>query len=142
MFYHELIVPLADIKPFVKFVAIKCIIFLSFWQSVAISLASFFGIIEPTMDYTEEDISRGLQDFLICIEMAIAASMHKFCFSYKDFREGGPLMVHLQRCGRKKKSARDAMVCVSPLFPPISSQFGRVALAPKWYQSNQLSEPI
>jgi len=66
MFYHELIVPLADIKPFVKFVAIKCIIFLSFWQSVLISVLSELGAIEPTMDYTEEDISKGMLPTLLC----------------------------------------------------------------------------
>jgi hypothetical protein len=89
------------------------------------------------MDYTEEDVSKGLQDFLICIEMAIAATLHRYirhsqnpkpktqtpnsqhlmnryCFSYRDFRPGGPLMSHLERVG-SKRSAQQAIVEMLPI---------------------------
>lgn len=52
-----------------------------------------FGVIEATLTYTKDDVASGLQDFLICIEMALAAIAHRYFFSYRDFfRED---MVHI-----------------------------------------------
>eukprot|EP00282_Hemiselmis_andersenii_P011381 CAMPEP_0114137964 /NCGR_PEP_ID=MMETSP0043_2-20121206/16054_1 /TAXON_ID=464988 /ORGANISM="Hemiselmis andersenii, Strain CCMP644" /LENGTH=387 /DNA_ID=CAMNT_0001231871 /DNA_START=93 /DNA_END=1253 /DNA_ORIENTATION=- len=109
MFYHELVVPLADIRPFFKFVSIKCVIFLSFWQGAFISLAAHFDLVQETEMYTEEDIEKGLQDFLICVEMALAAMIHRSAFSHRDFARGGPLMTHLRAVGAQRRSAKVAM---------------------------------
>lgn len=42
--------------------------FLSFWQGIVISGLSYAKVIQPTLDYTQEDVAKGLQDFIICSE--------------------------------------------------------------------------
>ena len=39
------------------------------------------GVINNTADYTQEDFSKGLQDFIICVEIAIFALCHHTYFS-------------------------------------------------------------
>lgn len=183
LFYHATAEPLAPIKPFPKFVAIKLVVFATFWQAIVIDIMEEmrwinldtwrFGegicvaplegaeeegrrILEEAMvhckgegcgagevfaegieeelwnstergcvehgwlwshptedvcfDGTEdecregsqciehicfaaideekflEDVSKGLQDVLVCIEMFIAAMAHSWCFTYKAHR--------------------------------------------------------
>jgi hypothetical protein len=38
------------------------------------------------MDYSRDDVASGIQDFLICVEMAGISIAHKFVFSYKDMQ--------------------------------------------------------
>ncbi len=48
-FYIQLHQPLADHSPFLKVLAIKLVIFLSFWQSAAISMGtSTLKFVHPT----------------------------------------------------------------------------------------------
>jgi hypothetical protein len=54
-------------------------------------------VIEPTLTYSEDDVAKGLQDFLICIEMALAAIAHKYAFSYTDFFREELAHVHAER---------------------------------------------
>ena len=42
------------------------------------------GYIKSYMDYTKDDVASGIQDFLICVEMAAISYAHKYVFSYKD----------------------------------------------------------
>lgn len=86
--YYELHDELERVKPFGKFMSVKLIVFFSFWQSVAVALAVHFGVIKENpawTEYTLEDVSTGLQDFMICIEMFLAAIAHKWVFSYKEY---------------------------------------------------------
>lgn len=48
----------------------------------------------------EQDVSKGLQDVLVCIEMFLAALCHTWCFTYK---------VHRGNEKHKKKSKGDAL---------------------------------
>jgi hypothetical protein len=68
-----------------KFLSVKLIVFFCFWQGIIISLLGHSGVIQGTGDYSKEDVSMGIKDFLICLEMAGASLGHKFFFSYKDF---------------------------------------------------------
>lgn len=117
LFYHELHPSLHALKPFGKFIAIKCVIFLSFWQAVVISLLAYSGAIHEThgsLEYSQKDITKGLQDFLICVEMALAAVLHRTTFSYRDFASGGALLSALGRRHRLMPS-RKALVEMLPL---------------------------
>jgi len=72
---------------------IKGVVFFSFWQGLVISYMCSRGMITATLDYTQTEVADGLQDFMICIEMAFAALAHSYVFSYKDFLR--PELAHL-----------------------------------------------
>lgn len=79
----------SDIKPFrpvPKFLCVKGILFFSFWQSIVISILVAAGVITKLGPYTDnENISLGLTDCLICVEMPFFAIAHQFAFSHTDF---------------------------------------------------------
>ena len=118
MFFHELSEELAPLNPLYKFLSVKMIVFFSFWQKIIISGLSFAGVIKPTLDWTKADIGTGLADFLICIEMALAAAAHRRFFSSRDFWRGegdetAPLRVALQPGARPGKLI-DGLVAMLP----------------------------
>ena len=62
--------------------------FFSFWQGVLIAVLADTGVIpeDPTWTiYNQEALAAGLQDFLICVEMFIAAIAHRYVFSYTEY---------------------------------------------------------
>lgn len=83
LFYLATRDDLREMNPIPKFFCIKMVVFFTFWQSVAISLGVHFGWIKRTELYTVANISEGLQDFLICIEMFLAAIAHRYAFKPK-----------------------------------------------------------
>ena len=73
-------------RPVPKFLCVKGILFFSFWQSVAISTLVAAGVITSLGPYTHpENVSVGLNDLLICIEMPFFAIAHNYAFSFHDF---------------------------------------------------------
>ncbi|XP_047330318.1 protein LAZ1 homolog 2 [Impatiens glandulifera] len=82
-FYNVTHETLRPIKPLAKFISFKAIVFATWWQGVGIALLCSFGVLPK-----EEKIQTGLQDFLICIEMAVAAVAHIFVFPVKPYRSG------------------------------------------------------
>eukprot|EP00056_Hartaetosiga_gracilis_P007562 m.109820 g.109820 ORF g.109820 m.109820 type:complete len:604 (+) comp12740_c0_seq2:13-1824(+) len=99
LFYYGFKEDLKSIKPFQKFLTIKAIIFLSFWQAVVIALLVELGAIKTKASwsyYSSETVAAGLQDFLICIEMFIAAVVHRSVFSYKEHLPDDSTLVPAQ----------------------------------------------
>lgn len=86
-FYLQLREELAPHHAFLKVLAIKLVIFLSFWQSFGISIltSSALKIVEPTSKFAYPDIQIGIPSLLLCIEMAIFAVLHLFAFPYKPY---------------------------------------------------------
>jgi len=84
-FYHSFQDELRAIRPFPKAMCIKGVVFLTFWQSVFISLLVHYDAIHATENFTVEEVASGLQDFLICIEMFIAAVAHERFFNVKEW---------------------------------------------------------
>lgn len=77
-------------KPFPKFLCIKAVIFFSFFQGVVIDLLVYYGYIKDVFNSdTNGDtqlLSSRLQNFLICIEMFLAAVAHQYSFPYKIYQ--------------------------------------------------------
>ncbi|PKA53575.1 hypothetical protein AXF42_Ash009071 [Apostasia shenzhenica] len=69
------------IRPLAKFISFKAIVFATWWQGVGIAIICYFGVLSE-----EEKIQNGIQDFLICIEMAIAAVAHIYVFPVEPYR--------------------------------------------------------
>jgi hypothetical protein len=85
LFYVVVHDDISEHKPLAKFIVVKFVIFFSFWQAVAISMGVSMGLIEETESYTTANIATSIQSFLVCVEMLIAAIMHKTAFSYEPF---------------------------------------------------------
>eukprot|EP00640_Fibrocapsa_japonica_P003941 CAMPEP_0113936620 /NCGR_PEP_ID=MMETSP1339-20121228/3489_1 /TAXON_ID=94617 /ORGANISM="Fibrocapsa japonica" /LENGTH=354 /DNA_ID=CAMNT_0000939151 /DNA_START=181 /DNA_END=1245 /DNA_ORIENTATION=- /assembly_acc=CAM_ASM_000762 len=88
MFYVVLKKSLAPFDPVPKFLCVKMVLFLSFWQSVVIAGLVKLGIITDLGAWTSENIAVGLQDLLICVEMMLIAFFHTRAFSWHPFSEG------------------------------------------------------
>ena len=97
LYYHAFMKELAPIRPLGKLLTVKAVVFFSFWQEVAISGAATLGWIGATANpspdngcFTEDDVAKGFQDFLITIEMFVAAVAHHYVFSWERMATSGP----------------------------------------------------
>ena len=79
MFYLGAHDPLAKYNPLLKFIIVKSVIFLSFWQSFFTAMAVRTGSLENAQE------GRAVQDVLICCEMVIISFLMWFAFPYSDF---------------------------------------------------------
>ncbi|KAF5739938.1 hypothetical protein HS088_TW12G01152 [Tripterygium wilfordii] len=70
---------LRPFNPVPKFIIIKSVVFLTYWQGVLIFLAAKSGFINDTDEAAE------FQNFVICVEMLIAAVGHLYAFPYKEY---------------------------------------------------------
>ena len=93
LFYYATKEEIAPIRPISKFLCVKAVVFMSFWQSVLIAGLVAVGVLNDEMwkEFTATDVATGLQDFLICIEMFLASLAHYYSFShapYVDYAQG------------------------------------------------------
>ncbi|KAH9320119.1 hypothetical protein KI387_021888, partial [Taxus chinensis] len=72
---------LRPFNPVPKFIIIKSVVFLTYWQGVLVFLAAKSGIIKNAEEAAD------LQNFIICLEMAIAAIGHLYAFPHKEYAE-------------------------------------------------------
>ncbi|KAM3542307.1 hypothetical protein ARSEF1564_004755 [Beauveria bassiana] len=88
--YVQLKEALKEQKLLIKIVAIKLVVFLSFWQASAISVGtSTLHIVHTNKVLAYPDIKVGIPALLLCIEMAIFALLHLWAFPYKPYTHEG-----------------------------------------------------
>uniref|UniRef100_A0A7S4PJ80 Transmembrane protein 184C n=1 Tax=Guillardia theta TaxID=55529 RepID=A0A7S4PJ80_GUITH len=125
LFYKGLRHELAPMKPLGKFLAVKAIVFFSFWQSLAIAILVQLDVIAeiPSIYPETSELAAATQDFLICIEMLIFAIVHHTVFSYREFLHEDPQVSNIEldvensEPGRKDfKSSLKAMVDLDDLW--------------------------
>ncbi|MED6119514.1 hypothetical protein PIB30_117800 [Stylosanthes scabra] len=97
-FYNVTHERLEPIKPLAKFISFKAIVFATWWQGLGIALLCTFGVLPK-----EGKLQTGLQDFLICIEMSIAAVAHVCVFSAKPYH-----YIPALECGEVRKETVEA----------------------------------
>ncbi|KAL8141345.1 hypothetical protein V2J09_007366 [Rumex salicifolius] len=76
---------LAPIKPLPKFLAFKSIVFLTWWQGIAVALLFSIGAFRGSL---AQELKTRIQDYIICIEMGIAAVVHLYVFPAVPFKRG------------------------------------------------------
>jgi hypothetical protein len=93
-FYHVVKDDLNWISPFSKFMCIKGVVFLTFWQGLLISIiANAWYEDKNQMDRAQANIdaaewSKRAQSFLVCLEMFIFAISHVFVFPVEEWEDG------------------------------------------------------
>ncbi|XP_018624541.1 protein LAZ1 isoform X2 [Nicotiana tabacum] len=75
---------LAHIKPLYKFLTFKSIVFLTWWQGVAIALLCSLGLFRSPIAEALQ-FKSSIQDFIICIEMGVASAVHLYVFPAKPY---------------------------------------------------------
>jgi len=84
-FYHAVDKDLAWCRPFAKFLCIKGVVFMTFWQGLAIS------ILASTTDVGGNDAdewAKSAQNFLVCLEMLLFSIAHFYTFPTEEWEEG------------------------------------------------------
>uniref|UniRef100_A0A914Z702 Transmembrane protein 184B n=1 Tax=Panagrolaimus superbus TaxID=310955 RepID=A0A914Z702_9BILA len=78
-------------KPVLKFLTVKSVIFLSFWQGFLLAVLGATSAIAPVYDKLGNEVigrgtvAAGYQNFLICIEMFFAAIALRFAFGVSAY---------------------------------------------------------
>ncbi|KAJ0410440.1 hypothetical protein P43SY_002772 [Pythium insidiosum] len=85
LFYLALGTQLKPYNPVPKFLCIKAVLFLSFWQSVVLAFLSRFEIIHEIGSWSVENVTTGIQNLLICFEMCFVAIAHNYAFPYEPY---------------------------------------------------------
>ncbi|CAL9112717.1 unnamed protein product [Musa textilis] len=84
-FYAATSDELAHIKPLAKFLMFKSIVFLTWWQDVAIALLYSWGLFKSPIAQGLQ-FKSSVQDFIICIEMCVASVVHLCVFPAKPYK--------------------------------------------------------
>ncbi|XP_062086648.1 protein LAZ1 isoform X1 [Humulus lupulus] len=79
---------LSHIKPLYKFLTFKSIVFLTWWQGVAIAVLYALGLFKSPIAQGLQ-LKSSVQDFIICIEMCIASIVHLYVFPAKPYEVMG-----------------------------------------------------
>lgn len=83
-FYHAVDKDLEWCRPFAKFLCIKGVVFMTFWQGLAIT------VLAETTDVGGKDAEEwamSAQNFLICLEMLLFSIAHFYCFPTDEWEE-------------------------------------------------------
>ncbi|KAH9888780.1 organic solute transporter Ostalpha-domain-containing protein [Cubamyces lactineus] len=83
--YMAVKVELAPQKPLLKLIAIKAVVFLTFWQATFLSVLTLFGIVKDTPYMTADNINIGIGAIAETFEMACFALLHVKAFSCKPY---------------------------------------------------------
>lgn len=110
-FYHRFKYDLRPFNPVPKFMCIKCIIFCIYWQGLVIALLLQFEVLSQPSDsnYSKASFAVSLQDFVICVEMAIAALANYVAFDFKPFAGEIVEEIFLQKFSNESLS--ESLLC-------------------------------
>mmetsp|Transcript_63062 Transcript_63062/g.169474 ORF Transcript_63062/g.169474 Transcript_63062/m.169474 type:complete len:213 (+) Transcript_63062:2-640(+) len=108
-FCHTFLDELKPMRPLAKFLTVKGVVFLSFWQSMIIKAADYFGAMDDYIDQSgawssSAQIGGGMQNFLICIEMNLAAIGFVLFFRAQDYNTAIESLDVVKKPDKKDKS--------------------------------------
>ncbi|XP_033908987.2 transmembrane protein 184B-like isoform X2 [Acipenser ruthenus] len=92
LFYFATSDLLRPFEPVLKFLTIKSVIFLSFWQGMLLAILERCGVIPEALlidghEVGAGTVAAGWQNFIICIEMFFAAIALRHAFTYNVYQE-------------------------------------------------------
>ena len=158
LFYWGTKEMLRPYDPALKFICVKSVIFLSFWQGIVLAVLEQIGFIQSLLSddgsvYTEAGtVSAGYQNFLICIEMFFAAILLKFAFPISKYMTAGAgtggnstgrnvTMQSISSTLRETMNPRDIMTDALHNFHPQYSQYTQYSSDNKRFQGPPAGQP-
>lgn len=114
-FYWQIKDDIKQYQPILKVLAIKLVIFLSFWQTILVSLLTSTGVFHVTDKVSTPDIQIGIASMLLCIEMALFSFYHIFAFSWKPYVIGSRAWVNVNAASNRKTDEQSARYFGGPL---------------------------
>ncbi|XP_063201042.1 transmembrane protein 184A isoform X1 [Chroicocephalus ridibundus] len=92
LFYFATMDLLRPFEPVLKFITIKAVIFLSFWQGTLLAILEKCGVIPEVQIIDGKEVgagtvAAGYQNFIICIEMFFASIALRYAFTCQVYRE-------------------------------------------------------
>lgn len=135
LFYQATKDLLSPYEPVWKFLSVKSIIFMSFWQGILLAMMEKVGILRPhTEDAEPGTVAAGYQNFFLCIEMLFASIALRYAFPYEIYSYGDSYgrSVTMQSISNSLKETinpRDIMSDAIHNFHPQYQQYTQ-------YQSN------
>ncbi|EHB12925.1 Transmembrane protein 184A [Heterocephalus glaber] len=138
LFYFATRDLLRPFEPVLKFLTIKAVIFLSFWQGLLLAILERCGVIPEVqaIDGTRVGagtLATGYQNFLICIEMLFASVALRYAFTCQVYAEkknspGPPAPMQSISSGLKETiSPRDIVQDAIHNFSPAYQQYTQQA---------------
>jgi len=153
LFYFATRELLRPYDPVIKFFTIKSVIFLSFWQGVTLSILEVSTIVEAingsngNIETHSGTVAAGFQNFLICVEMFMAAIAMKYAFPISVYQgegcgslEGGGRNVNMQSISstlRETMNPRDIMTDAIHNFHPQYQQYTQYSSDNKRFKDKQ-----
>lgn len=134
LFYQATKDLLSPYEPVWKFLSVKSIIFMSFWQGVMLAILEKIGVLKPyTVDAVAGSAAAGYQNFIICIEMFFASIALRYAFPYQIYSYGNShrsvTMQSISSSLKETINPRDIMTDAIHNFHPQYQQYTQ-------YQSN------
>ncbi|XP_012878908.1 PREDICTED: transmembrane protein 184A isoform X2 [Dipodomys ordii] len=146
LFYFATRELLRPFEPVLKFLTIKAVIFLSFWQGLLLAILERCGVIPEVqaIDGTRVGagtLAAGYQNFLICIEMVFASIALRYAFTCQVYSEkkehspGPPAPMQSISSGLKETISpqdivQDAIHNFSPAYQQYTQQATHEAPGP------------
>ncbi|CEQ42783.1 SPOSA6832_04644 [Sporobolomyces salmonicolor] len=91
VFYALVKERLAGKKPLFKFLSIKLIVMITFYQAWLFNVLESHGVITATEFWTATNVADGLAALCICCEMVLFSIAFVFAFSWKEYRVQRPM---------------------------------------------------
>ncbi|XP_057603646.1 transmembrane protein 184A isoform X2 [Hippopotamus amphibius kiboko] len=146
LFYFATRELLRPFEPVLKFLTIKAIIFLSFWQGLLLAILERCGAIPEVQVIDGSEVgagtlAAGYQNFIICIEMLFASVALRYAFTcqvYSEKKENSPaptapmqsISSGLKETMSPQDIVQDAIHNFSPTYQQYTQQATREALPP------------
>ncbi|XWS21734.1 hypothetical protein CRYUN_Cryun30bG0080200 [Craigia yunnanensis] len=125
---------LEPIRPLAKFLTFKSIVFLTWWQGVAIAFLFSMGAFKGSL---AQELKTRIQDYIICIEMGVAAVVHLYVFPAVSYKRG-------ERCVRNVAVMTDYASLGTPPDPEEvqdCERSTRMRLGPHYGREKRLNFP-
>lgn len=89
LFYNATKDLLSPYEPVWKFLSVKSVIFMSFWQGLLFAIMEKIGLLRPlSFDAPPGAVAAGYQNFFLCIEVLFAAIALRYAFPYEIYSYG------------------------------------------------------